>query len=269
MAVVQHGHHCIHAPEHFSQHLVLVRQGEAGWDVLGKGVVPLVCWQLSAEGRKTRTYCCFWFWRRTLMKFTCSLTHSPVLDFCLPLCALLCLLLLNSSLGSSCKLFGSNKGRTEGFRIADRGFGWFRCKSSCIISCWTSRGGRRTQFGTSDRSTTGFLATLLNPLKTRLKGCNVLFRESLKERMKTQKYCWSRLMQSLFNHAGYVWWCLCLCLTGHAARTTEGTIVRLESVIPWQILLHQCCIYTDARPWLPGMIVSHQSLTWHMKWNIF
>lgn len=52
MAVVQHGHHRIHAPEHFSQHLVLVRQGEAGWDLLGKGVVPLVCWQLSAEERK-------------------------------------------------------------------------------------------------------------------------------------------------------------------------------------------------------------------------
>lgn len=59
MAVVQHGHHCIHAPEHFCQHLVLVRQGEAGWDLLGKGVVSLVCWQLSAEGRKRRTYCCF------------------------------------------------------------------------------------------------------------------------------------------------------------------------------------------------------------------
>lgn len=57
MAVVQHGHHCIHAPEHFSQHLVLERQGEAGWELLGKGVVPLVRWQLGAEGRKRRTDC--------------------------------------------------------------------------------------------------------------------------------------------------------------------------------------------------------------------
>lgn len=74
MAVVQHGHHRIHAPEHFSQHLVLVRQGEAGWDLLGKGVVPLVCWQLSAEERMRRTDC-FRFRLRALMKFTCSLTH--------------------------------------------------------------------------------------------------------------------------------------------------------------------------------------------------
>lgn len=75
MAVVQHGHHRIHAPEHFSQHLVLVRQGEAGWDLPGKGVVPLVCWQLSAEERKRRTDCCFRFQLWALMKFTCSLTH--------------------------------------------------------------------------------------------------------------------------------------------------------------------------------------------------
>lgn len=75
VAVVQHGHHRVHAPEHFSQHLVLVRQGEAGWDLLGKGVVPLVCRQLSAEERKRRTGCCFRFRLRAPMKFTCSLTH--------------------------------------------------------------------------------------------------------------------------------------------------------------------------------------------------
>lgn len=48
-AVVQHGDHGVHAAEHLSQKLVLVGQGEAGGDVLGEGVVPLVRRQLGAE----------------------------------------------------------------------------------------------------------------------------------------------------------------------------------------------------------------------------
>lgn len=50
-AVVQHSDHGVHAPEHLCQHLVLVRQGEAWRNCLSEGVVPLVRWQLSAEGQ--------------------------------------------------------------------------------------------------------------------------------------------------------------------------------------------------------------------------
>lgn len=49
-AVVEHGHHCVQAPEHLSQYFVLVRQGEARGGCLGEGVIPLVRWQLTAEG---------------------------------------------------------------------------------------------------------------------------------------------------------------------------------------------------------------------------
>lgn len=48
-AVVQHGNHGVHAPEHLGQHLVLERQGEAWRDCLGERVVPLIRWQLGAE----------------------------------------------------------------------------------------------------------------------------------------------------------------------------------------------------------------------------
>lgn len=54
-AVVEHRHHGVHAPEHLSQQLVLVRQGEAGWSGLGEGVVPLVRRQLSTAGRQPHT----------------------------------------------------------------------------------------------------------------------------------------------------------------------------------------------------------------------
>lgn len=50
MAVVQHGHHCVHAPEHLGQNLVLVGQRQAGRDRLGEGVIPLVRRQLTAAG---------------------------------------------------------------------------------------------------------------------------------------------------------------------------------------------------------------------------
>lgn len=51
-AVVQHGDHSVHTPEHLSQHLVVVWQGETRGGRLGKGVVPLVCWLLSTEGQE-------------------------------------------------------------------------------------------------------------------------------------------------------------------------------------------------------------------------
>lgn len=49
--VVQHGYHRVHAPEHLSQYLVLVRKGEARGSHLSKGVVPLVRWQLRTKGQ--------------------------------------------------------------------------------------------------------------------------------------------------------------------------------------------------------------------------
>lgn len=51
-AVVQHSNHSVHTPEHLSQNLVLVRQGEAWGGCLGEGVVPLVGWLLSTEGQQ-------------------------------------------------------------------------------------------------------------------------------------------------------------------------------------------------------------------------
>lgn len=47
-AVVQHGDHSVHTPEHLSQHLVRVWQREAWGHGLGEGVVTLVCWLLGA-----------------------------------------------------------------------------------------------------------------------------------------------------------------------------------------------------------------------------
>lgn len=54
-AVVQHGHHRVHAPEHLGQHLVLVGQGEAWGHVLGEGVVLLIRWLLRTEGERGQT----------------------------------------------------------------------------------------------------------------------------------------------------------------------------------------------------------------------
>lgn len=46
-AVVQHCDHGVHAPEHLSQYLVLVWQGQSRGHNLGEGMVPLVCWLLG------------------------------------------------------------------------------------------------------------------------------------------------------------------------------------------------------------------------------
>lgn len=48
VAVVQHGHHCVHAAEHLSQNLVVVGQDQAGRHCLGQGVILLVRRQLAA-----------------------------------------------------------------------------------------------------------------------------------------------------------------------------------------------------------------------------
>lgn len=51
-AVVEHGDHRLHAPEHLSQHLVLVRQRETGARRLGEAVVALVRRRFSAKRNK-------------------------------------------------------------------------------------------------------------------------------------------------------------------------------------------------------------------------
>lgn len=51
-AVVQHCYHRLHAPEHLSQHLVVVRQGETGGRRLGEAVVALVRWRFTAKRNK-------------------------------------------------------------------------------------------------------------------------------------------------------------------------------------------------------------------------
>lgn len=51
-AVVKHCYHRLHAPEHLSQHLVLVWQGETRGGCLGEVVVALVRWRLIAKRNK-------------------------------------------------------------------------------------------------------------------------------------------------------------------------------------------------------------------------
>lgn len=55
-AVVKHCYHRLHAPEHLSQHLVLVRQRQTGGQRLGKAVVALVRWHFSARRKEEDGY---------------------------------------------------------------------------------------------------------------------------------------------------------------------------------------------------------------------
>lgn len=56
-AIVKHGHHRLHAPEHLSKNLVLVGQGETGGGRLGQGVVALVRRRFAAEeNHRTRFF---------------------------------------------------------------------------------------------------------------------------------------------------------------------------------------------------------------------
>lgn len=129
VAVVQHGHHCVHAPEHLCQNLVLVGQGQAGRYGLGEGVIPLVRRHLTAAGNMDM---------QTLSLVVVSerrhdvdlLLHRPFLDSCVPLA----LLRLGSSLGFRCELFGPNKRRTGRLDVTDRSFGWFTCTRSDVTS---------------------------------------------------------------------------------------------------------------------------------------
>lgn len=189
MAVVQHGHHGVHAPEHLGQNLVLVGQGQAGRDRLGEGVIPLVRRRLTAAGN-TDVQTPSLVIVIVIVSGRChdadSLLHQPVLDSRVPLRALLRLLLLGSSLGFGCELFGSSQRRTERLGVADRSFGWFASTRPGVVSCRSSRGGRRRCCGDSDRSITGFLPALLNPLETRLESCNVVFAQALEKQRKSQ-----------------------------------------------------------------------------------
>lgn len=126
VAVVQHGHHGVHAPEHLSQNLVLVGQGQAGRDRLGEGVIPLVRRQLTAAGNtNVQTPSVVIVSERCRDDDADLLLHLPVLDSRVPLRALLRLLLLGSSLGFGRELFGSSQRRTERLGVTDRSFGWF------------------------------------------------------------------------------------------------------------------------------------------------
>lgn len=152
VAVVQHGHHGVHAPEHLGQNLVLVGQGEARWDSLGEGVIPLVGRQLGAERLGTP----------------------------LRFCRRLRLSLLGSSLSLRRELFGSSQRGAERLGVACRyRFGRFAA-ASCSGFGW-GRGCWRRQGGGGERSIAGVLAALLNPLETRLEGCDVFCTQTLNE----------------------------------------------------------------------------------------
>lgn len=133
VAVVQHGHHCVHAAEHLSQNLVLEGQDQAGRHCLGQGVVLLVRRQLAAAGNKqTASLVTVSEWCHDAD----SLLHQPVLDSRVPLnTLLLLLLLLGSSLGFRCQLFGSIQRRSQRLGVSDGSFGWFSCTRFCIVSC--------------------------------------------------------------------------------------------------------------------------------------
>lgn len=76
-AVVQHGDHRVHAPEHLCQHLVLKRQGQARGGRLGESVVPLVCWLLRTEERQGHVGLVWW---RPACTGQDTERHSPVVS---------------------------------------------------------------------------------------------------------------------------------------------------------------------------------------------
>lgn len=135
VAVVQHGHHCVHAAEHLGQNLVIVGQDQAGRHRLGEGVILLVRRQLAAAGNKQTA-------SLVIVNEWCHdvdlQLHQPVLESCVPLNALLLLrllLLLGSSLGFGCELSGSIKRRSQRLGVTERSFGWFTCTRFSVVSC--------------------------------------------------------------------------------------------------------------------------------------